>query len=212
MKTEVKICGLTNDGDARAALECGADYIGFVLYPKSPRFVSPDAMKDILNKLSGTFRAVAVVVNLERERIAEILRDCPLYAIQFHGDEEPGVAVDLGVEIWRSVHLEDGSFQPDPDSWPADRYVVDGSSRRDRTYGGTGIQIDLSSAASFAKRYASMLSGGLACSNVANAIRGVRPSGVDVSSGIEKEPGLKNVQQMARFIEIVRQMSETGSQ
>lgn len=212
MKTEVKICGLTNEADARSALDCGADYIGFVLYPRSPRCVTPEVMREILRNLPGTFRAVAVVVNFDRDRIAGMLRDSPVHAVQFHGDEMPEVAAELGAEIWRSVHVENGRFQPEPDLWPADRYVVDGSSRRDGTYGGTGNKVDWSRAASFAEQHASMLSGGLACSNVADAIHAVRPRGVDVSSGIEKEPGKKNVEQMARFIEIVRQTSGIAQQ
>lgn len=203
MKVETKICGLTNADDARAALEAGADYIGFVLYPKSPRAVRLETVPDILGALPPA-KAVVVVVNLERQRVQWLLERCKLHAVQFHGDEDPGACLGLGVQVWRAVSFRDGLWVPDPDGWEAaDRLVVDAPAPT--RYGGSGERADWGAAAKLAAARKVMLAGGLNPDNVASAVRVVKPCGVDVASGVERFPGRKDHAAVRRFIEAVRE-------
>ncbi len=199
MPLEVKICGLTNADDAKRALELGADYLGFVCYPPSPRAVTPLQVARILDQLPGPFQAVAVCVNPSPQLVDALLRDCPLCAIQFHGDEEVGPWLDLPLPPWRAVRLEaDGRIVPEPDDWPAARYVVDAAPPG--VYGGAGVTADWEAAARFAAAHPCLLAGGLTPGNVAQAIRMVRPLGVDVSGGVEAVPGRKDPAALKAFI------------
>lgn len=209
MRTEVKICGLTSGDDAKAALDAGADYIGFVLYPGSPRAVTPESLAGLLNALPPA-RAVAVIVNMERRSIEWLLGRCALHAVQFHGDEGPDVARGLGVKVWRAVSRRGGTWAPDPVLWDgAERLVVDASDPK--RYGGTGERADWEAAAGLAARRTVMLAGGLTPANVAAAMRAVRPAGVDVASGVESAPGRKDHVAVKRLIDAVRRM-EADSQ
>jgi phosphoribosylanthranilate isomerase len=202
MKTEVKICGLTNLDDAKAAVDSGADYIGFVLYPKSPRAVNQEALPGLLNALPSA-RAVAVVVNMDRRSIEWLVGRCALHAVQFHGNEDPAVGQGLDVRLWRAVSYRDGAWAPDPGKWDrAARLVVDASDPK--RYGGSGELADWTEATKLAVNRQVMLAGGLNLENVAAAVRAVRPIGVDVASGVEIAPGRKDHAAMRRFVEAVR--------
>jgi len=107
-----KICGLTNVGDARAALELGADYLGFVFYPKSPRAVTATQLARLLDKLDRPSRAVGVFVNTPRAEVEQIAADCGLYAVQIHGDEPAAEFTALPVRVWRAVRREQEAWTP----------------------------------------------------------------------------------------------------
>lgn len=201
MKGEVKICGLTNVADARWALEQGADYLGFVLYSRSPRGITAGMLCDILRQLPTEARAVAVVVNESAGFVRELVGMCRLCAVQYHGDEAAGTAAPGAVETWRAVRLVDGVWNPDPANWSADRYVMDAEVAG---YGGSGKVIDWEAARGFAAGRRAMLAGGLGPGNVAEAIRQVRPLGVDVASGVEQAPGRKDPGKVAEFIRAAR--------
>ena len=206
---EIKICGLTNTDDARAAVEAGADFVGFVLYARSPRGIAPSALPAILDRLATPFRAVAVVVNLSPRELAGLVADCPLCAVQFHGDEGPEAAAGCGCRVWRAVSAGAGGWVPEPDSWPlAERFVVDAAAPG--RYGGTGKRADWDAARALAARRTVMLAGGLTPDNVAEAIRAVRPFGVDVVSGVEKSPGRKDIAAVRRFIAAARKADGQG--
>ncbi|MCE9613020.1 MAG: phosphoribosylanthranilate isomerase [Lentisphaerae bacterium] len=202
MPIDIKICGLTTRDDARAALEAGADYVGFVVYPKSPRHVSPTALRHLLEREGGITRAVGVFVNMTARDVATVADDCGLVAVQVHGDEDAAGFAGLARPVWRAVHLRSGTWQPAPEQWPAARYVVDATVPGQ--YGGTGVQADWDEAARLARARTIMLSGGLTPENVAGAIRRVRPTGVDVSSGVELSPGRKDHAKVAAFIQAAR--------
>lgn len=202
-RVEVKVCGLTSLEDARHALSCGADYLGFVLYEGSPRGIAAARMRDIVAALPRETRAVAVVVNAARREVEELVRGCPVWAVQLHGDESVGEFSGLGARLWRAVHIEDGGPCPRPGDWPARRYVLD--SRRAGAYGGTGSTVDWAAAAAVAADWPVMLAGGLTPDNVAAGVRTVGPLGVDVASGVEMEPGRKDHAAVARFIAAARQ-------
>ncbi len=202
MSIEVKICGITNLRDASSAVEFGADYLGFILYPKSPRAISSKTLAALLRKLGEHGRAIGVFVNESRDQVEKTAADCGLFAVQIHGDESGEAFVDFPVPVWRAVKQVSGLWQPEPSEWSAERYVVDSSIRG--LYGGTGVTGDWDKAAGFAKKYPVMLSGGLTEGNVREAISIVQPKGVDVASGVESSPGKKDLKKLKAFIENAR--------
>jgi phosphoribosylanthranilate isomerase len=210
MAVEIKICGLTNLEDAKAALEAGADYIGFVLHPGSPRAMKPEALPGLLNAMPPA-RAVAVVVNMDRRSMEWLIGRCALHAVQFHGDEVRSAYQGLDVRVWRAVSFRSGVWAPDPGAWAgAERLVVDAPAPRQ--YGGSGELADWPAAARLAADREVMLAGGLNPDNVAAAIRTVRPAGVDVASGVESAPGRKDHVAVRRFIHAVRREEENRAQ
>lgn len=198
----VKICGLTNVADALAALDAGADCLGFVMYPPSPRGLNEDQLFDITAALPTETRRVGVFVNETPETVARVAARCGLYAVQIHGDESPAGFAALPCTVWRAVRWKGSGWVPAPEQWPAERYVVDAASPQ---YGGSGALADWTAAQAMARRYRVMLAGGLGPDNVADAVRRVRPLGVDVSSGVEQVPGRKDTVKMQDFVRRARQ-------
>jgi len=206
--TEIKICGLTNLPDARMALAAGADYLGFVLYERSPRRITPGALRRLLDRLPAGARAIAVFVNAPRELAEMLARDCRLHAVQLHGDERLADWIDMPVPVWRAARLRHGQPDPAPDQWPTARYVLDATVPG--RYGGTGRTADWAKAAKLSQLVPLMLAGGLTQNNVAEAIRIVAPLGVDTASGVEKAPGKKDRRKVAAFIRAVRAAKATS--
>ncbi len=207
MRIDVKICGLTNVIDARVAIEAGADYLGFVFYPESPRAVSPSTVAGILEQLGQPVRAVGVFVNAHLSEIREAVRICGLSVIQMHGDETAADAAGLPVPVWRAVAYDGALWSPDPSCWAAERYVVDAAAPGQ--YGGSGVRADWSAAQVLARQFPVLLAGGLCAQNVQDAICSVNPAGVDVSSGVESRPGMKSEDSVRAFIAAVREAERT---
>jgi len=199
---EIKICGITNLDDARAAIDAGADYLGFVIYDESPRAVSPDTLRRIREKLDKNVKCVGVFVNKPSLAVAKIAADCALDFVQLCGEEHYDSFRLLPLPIWRVIRFQNRQALPAPAKWPAERYVLDSS--QDGFYGGTGTAMDWTIAAQIAKEHKIMLAGGLTPTNIATAIRIVRPFGIDVSSGVEYRHGQKDHEKMRFFIEVVK--------
>jgi len=196
-----KVCGLTRLTDALHAVKHGATAVGFVFWPKSPRFIAPELAAGIIRELPGTVIAVGVFVNQPIDEITRIAAQTGIAAIQLHGDEPPAYAPALPWPVLRATALEEvnGSLA----DWPPDTLIlldVHDPVRR----GGTGRTIDWSRAAGIAAGRRIVLAGGLTPDNVGAAIDAVRPYGVDVSSGVEEAPGVKNFDKVARFLENAR--------
>ncbi|MDA0322755.1 MAG: phosphoribosylanthranilate isomerase [Verrucomicrobia bacterium] len=202
MTTQIKICGLTNTEDALAALDSGADYLGFVMYTGSPRANTAQSLQQIRATLPSDARVVAVFVNETPEEVARIASACDLAAVQIHGDEASAGFQSMPVPVWRAVHRRQEAWQPAPADWPAERYVVDAAPAGQ--YGGSGIESDFEAAASLARQNPLMLAGGLRPDNVTEAVKLVRPLGVDVTSGVESEPGRKDHGRIRDFIRNVK--------
>ncbi len=202
-RAEIKICGLTCFEDAQAALDAGADYLGFVFHRGSRRHVTPGAAEAIISRFSGGVRAVGVFVNVSPDEALAVAEQCGLWAVQLHGSELPGPFADFPARLWRSVSYRAGRQSPDPAEWAADRFVVDASAPRGQ-YGGTGRVADWAAAAALARARPVMLAGGLSPENVASAIAAVRPVGVDVSGGVECMPGRKDPAKIRAFVRAVR--------
>ena len=201
---QIKICGLTNRDDVLAALEYGADYLGFVLYPDSPRAVSSHLLAEILDSVpDARERAVGVFVNETPDMVAGIMSQCGLHIAQLHGDENPEDFSNAEFIYWRALRLDGNNCVPCPTDWSlAQRYVIDVAVPG--MYGGTGVTADWTEAAVMASRYPIMLAGGLTPDNVHDAVLRVKPIGVDVASGVESVPGKKDHGKVKSFIDQVR--------
>lgn len=199
--TRVKVCGITNLDDARLAAELGVDMLGFIFYAKSPRAITPEMAEKICR--SVTAEKVGVFVNETEVAIREVVERCGLDAIQFHGEELPSFCRQFAVKKIKAIRVENEASLRMASDYDVDALLLDTYTAGQR--GGTGETFDWSLAVR-AKEIGLpvILSGGLNPSNVAEAIRQVRPYAVDVASGIEQYPGKKNTEKMRRFIEIAK--------
>ena len=212
--TKIKICGIKTLKDALVAIEAGADYLGFNFYPKSPRFIEKQTCQAITSVLKRDYpqvRLVGVFVNSAVEEVKDILNTCSLDLAQLHGDETPETVLSFGGKAFKAIRL---SAETSVDSFLAKQSVpesvlpallVDASVKG--VYGGTGVTADWDGAAELAKKYPLLLAGGLTPENVAEAIRRVKPWGVDVASGVESAPGEKDPGRMKAFVRAVREAS-----
>jgi phosphoribosylanthranilate isomerase len=209
--TKVKICGITNVEDAAAALESGADALGFNFYRKSPRYIEPAVAKRIVSTLPPLITPVGVFVNEELDTVRSIMDLCGLALAQLHGDETATYCQELSRPVIKALRLRDrGSFLAlaEFEGRAGVRgFIVDTFS--ETSYGGTGQITDWALAAEAAKTATIVLAGGLTPANVAEAIRAVRPYGVDVSSGVESVPGKKDHGKIRAFLDAVRVVSST---
>jgi phosphoribosylanthranilate isomerase len=183
----VKICGITRLEDALAAVDAGANAIGFIFWPDSPRFIDPYRARAIARSLPPFVTPVGVFVDQPVDYVSAVASLVPLGAVQLHGSETPDYAAAIGRPVLKAVTTAD----PDPGRWPPRAMLlldVHDPVRR----GGTGRTIDWEAAAAIAARRPVLLAGGLTPENIAEAIVRVRPRGVDVSSGVESSPGIKN--------------------
>lgn len=203
---EIKICGMRREEDILKADELGVDYVGFVFYEGSPRFISPVKLAKILDRISLSCRKVGVFVNHEREYIEKVTAELGIDIVQLHGDEDPQEFCHFPFPLWRALRQNASDVYIEAGKWSAERYVLDtGSAEK---YGGTGVKGDWDKAALFARKYRIMLAGGLSSRNVATALKKVLPQGVDVSSGVEDRAGCKNHREMENFVKAVRSMEE----
>ena len=202
MRTRVKICGITRRQDARAAAEAGADAIGLVFYPPSPRFVSVERALEVRDALPPFVQTVALFVNPDAAQVAQVIGRVRPAMLQFHGEEAPQFCAQFGVPWVKACRVRQGIdlleyLRPfsAAAAWLLDSHVEE--------YGGAGESFDWSLVPA-ARDRPLIVSGGLARDNVAEAIRRVRPWGVDVSSGVESAKGIKDAAKIAAFIAEVR--------
>jgi phosphoribosylanthranilate isomerase len=192
----VKICGITRPEDADAAVKAGADAIGFVFWPGSPRFVDPYRARAIAVTLPPFVTTVGVFVNQPIEYVTGVASLVRLSAVQLHGDETIEYAAALSRPVVKAMSLGDDRVT----AWPAPMTVlldVHDPVRR----GGTGRTIDWTAAAAVAAGRRILLAGGLTPDNVAEAVARVRPFGIDVSSGVERAPGVKDHERLRALFE-----------
>jgi phosphoribosylanthranilate isomerase len=189
--TRVKVCGVTRIDDALLAAELGAAAIGFVFWPGSPRCIEPSRAREIVSALPPLVATVGVFVDQPVDDMRRIAEQAGLSAIQLHGREPAAVARRLLQPVIKAVAVTPAFVPESIDAWPDDVTVLlDAHDPVKR--GGTGRTIDWSLAAAAAARRPVFLSGGLTPANVGDAIERVRPYGVDLSSGVESAPGVKD--------------------
>ena len=201
---KVKICGLTNYEDAAAAMEMGADLLGFNFYPKSPRFVSPEKATQIINKLPAFIDTAGVFVNSSLEEIRDTISQCPLNWVQLHGDESPQFCRDLlthNVKTMKAIRVKDQGDIDRAESYFTDAVLLDAFDPG--KYGGTGLIFDWNIVGHITKRV--FLAGGINPDNAAEAIK-LGVYGIDVCSGIESEPGKKDHKKMKKLFDNIRHL------
>lgn len=194
----IKICGVTSAEDARIAAAAGAAAIGLNFYRKSPRYVSLEVARQIVEALPEGICKVGVFVDEERSRILETAERLDLDALQFHGGESAEFCAGWSQKRIKAVRVHGPDALSSSLAYPVDFILAD--AYVEGRVGGTGRQIPLEWLAGVDRRRL-ILAGGLNPENVARAIRHVRPAAVDVASGVEKEPGRKDPDLMRRFIE-----------
>jgi phosphoribosylanthranilate isomerase len=206
VRTRVKVCGITRPGDAVAAARAGADAIGLIFYPPSPRFLSVERAAEIRDALPPFVQTVAVFVNADAAQIAQVIGRVHPALLQFHGEETPQFCAQFGLSYVKAYRVRSGVdsavsgleyLRPfsGAAAWLFDSHVPE--------YGGVGEGFDLSLMPVVEEKPV-ILSGGLSQANVAAAIRRIKPWGVDVSSSVESAKGIKDAAKIAAFIAEVR--------
>jgi phosphoribosylanthranilate isomerase len=197
----VKICGITRPADALAAAGAGADAIGLVFYPPSPRYLSVERAREIRDALPPFVQSVALFVNADAAQVSQVIGRVHPAMLQFHGDEAPDFCAQFGLPFVKACRVKAGVSALEylrpfshAAAWLFDSHVPE--------YGGVGESFDWSLVPATDKPV--ILSGGLSRDNVAQAIRRVRPWGVDVSSGVESAKGIKDAARISAFIAEVR--------
>lgn len=201
MSMLVKICGITRIDDAEAAVDAGADALGFIFWPDSRRFIDPYCARAIVSTLPPFVTAVGVFVNQPAEYVTGVAALVRLGAVQLHGEETVGYAADLVRPIIKAVSTD----QPTRaiDAWPK-RVTILVDVHDPVTRGGTGRTVDWTWAAKIAARRRVILAGGLEPDNVVEAVARVQPFGIDISSGVEHSPGVKDHARIRALFEALR--------
>ncbi len=203
----VKICGITRLRDALVAVECGADALGFVFAPGSPRFVPPERVREIVRKIPPYVSTVGVFVDAGEEEVNRIVERSGVGAAQFHGSEEPAFLRRFSFPVVKAFRVN-AEFDPEIlQRYPGPAFLLDAC--KDRGTRGFGQTFDWSVAARAAKYGRIILAGGLTAENVGRAIEEVRPYAVDVSSGVESSAGIKDERKIVSFLKAARSADES---
>lgn len=204
-RVQVKICGITEPEDALVCAAWGADAVGLVFYPKSPRFVTLSRAVQIASVLPGHVARVGVFVNEPYATVMDTSNNCGLSAVQLHGDEPPELVEKLrekGLCVIKCLYANGRPKLASAPEYSASGFLVECSAGV--LPGGNAKTWDWSAAREFAERYPAIIAGGLTRQNVAQAIDAARPDAVDVSSGVESSPGRKDTQKVRDFVHAVR--------
>ena len=202
---KIKICGITNLDDALAAANLGADALGFNFSKKSPRYIEPAKAADIISQLPPIITSIGVFVNEREDKIREIQGLTCIQTIQLHGDESPEFCQQFGERVIKAFQIKDKESIKHMGHYHVGAFLLDSYNEGQR--GGTGTTFDWHLAV-VAKTFGRViLAGGLTPENAAEAVKLVQPYGVDVASGVEREPGVKDHAKLKKFITEVRRAS-----
>mgnify|MGYP006081658979 FL=1 len=201
-RIKVKICGTTSLKDAFLAVESGADAIGFIFYKMSPRNISQKEAKEIILQLPPFIETVGVFVNETSDKINRIAEQCKLNSIQLHGEESPALCRRVKRKVIKAFRVKNADSLKSIASYDVSGFLLD--SYNDGSKGGTGQVFDWNLALRVKKQGPVILAGGLNPYNVFTAIHRVKPYGVDVCSGVENSPGIKDHEKIREFIKSVR--------
>jgi phosphoribosylanthranilate isomerase len=207
--TRIKICGITNFEDARFAVQAGAHALGFV-FAESPRRISPPVARQIIRRLPPFVATVGVFVNERPDMVAEIFHDCRLSAVQLHGEEELEYLNTLGLPLIKAFRVRDRAVLAQIQEYGLLYFLLDAYDPA--AAGGTGKKFDWDIAHKAAEYGQVILSGGLDHKNVREALQNARPFAVDVSSGIEEQPGRKDHEKLGKFIREVHHWDSQTNQ
>ncbi len=203
-RTRIKVCGITTPDAAHAAVDAGADAIGFIFVKDTPRYIDPEEAAAIMYALPPFVSAVGVVQDLSVDEFCDLEQACPAHTMQLHGKEPVDVVQACGPGVIKAFKYEDATINSQLTRWAkvdeVDALLIDGST------GGTGESFNWSSLAPHLVDYPKkiIIAGGLDETNVEEVIKTLRPYAVDVSTGVEDAPGIKNPQKIANFCAAVR--------
>jgi phosphoribosylanthranilate isomerase len=195
----VKTCGITRPQDAERAVALGATAIGFIFWPSSPRRVDPETARAIGQLVPASVMKVGVFVDAPAEELARTVREAGLDAVQLHGSESPTIVRGLEARVIKAIALGSPDAEAQIVQWTGTTLLLD--AHDPVRHGGTGRVVDWDRAAGLARHHKVILAGGLNPENVAEAVRRVRPAGIDVSSGVEQTPGVKDLVKLAALFE-----------
>ena len=207
LQIKVKICGMTQLKDALFAVEQGVDAVGFIFYKKSPRAVTMKTVREIITKLPPLVDTVGVFVNESAERVNKIANYCGLDLVQLHGEESPAFCRKIHRRVIKAFRVKDLQSIKQLEKFPVSGFLLDTFS--DDLHGGTGKTFDWNLALPAKKMGPVILAGGLTPRNILQAVRQVRPYGVDVCSGVEKSPGIKDLEKVRAFLKNIRSGSKS---
>jgi phosphoribosylanthranilate isomerase len=207
LQIKVKICGMTQLKDALFAVEQGVDAVGFIFYKKSPRAVTMKTVREIISKLPPLVDTVGVFVNESAERLNKIADYCGLDLVQLHGEESPAFCRKIHRRVIKAFRVKDLQSIKQLEKFPVSGFLLDTFS--DDLHGGTGKTFDWNLALPAKKMGPVILAGGLTPRNILQAVRQVRPYGVDVCSGVEKSPGIKDLEKVRAFLKNIRSGSKS---
>ncbi len=203
MPIKVKICGITQYEDAKAAVNVGVDALGFIFYPESPRYIHPRKAREIIKRLPPFVAKVGVFVNDEAPTILAVIQQSGIDTVQLHGSEPPSLCEKLPTTIIKAFSVGKGFDPAILDRYQANGYLLDTWS--DTLSGGTGRTFDWSIARSAAQYHHNIiLAGGLGPANITEALETVQPYAVEFNSGVEIKPGIKNPHKMRDAVTIVK--------
>jgi phosphoribosylanthranilate isomerase len=196
---QVKICGITTLEDARAAVDAGVDALGFVFYPPSPRYVTPEQAEQIIRALPPFVTTVGLFVDVACDTVNDIAARCGLDRVQLHGRETPEFCCQITRPVIKAIRIKDAESLTHVPDYKVSAYLLD-AYVEGALPGGTGASFSWELVAR-AKPYGPViLAGGLTPENIEVAVTRIRPYGVDVSSGVERVPGIKDHQKVCQFI------------
>ena len=199
---KIKICGMTNMEDSLLAVKGGADAVGFIFYKKSPRYISAKTAKNIIAELPPFVETVGVFVDESVDRINRIAESCNLSAVQLHGDESSAFCKKIRRKVIKAVRVKGKESFEGMSAYKVSAFLLDAYS--DQQQGGTGETFDWRLVNEGKKYGPVILAGGLDPVNVAHAIQKVKPYAVDVCSGVERIPGVKDPARLRAFIKAVK--------
>jgi len=203
MSVRIKICGITRYEDARIAINLGVDALGFIFYQKSPRFISPSDASDIIRQLPPFVSRVGVFVNETPDTILDIVAKTGINTIQLHGNENPNFCNQFFLPVLKAF-----SVKPDSDLSIIDNYKISGillDTWNDAMHGGSGKPFNWTIAKNICAAHNNVIiAGGLGPSNIEEALSALNPYGVDINSGVEIMPGVKNPHKMRDVIKIIK--------
>jgi phosphoribosylanthranilate isomerase len=203
--TAIKICGITNIEDACLAAESGADAIGFIFHPPSPRYVTPETVKKIVEELPHPIITVGVFVDLDCTEVRRIMTSCSLDMVQLHGRESPAFCRQFpSAQVIKAIALRKEADLAHMREYPVKAMLVDAFDPQ--RPGGTGAKADWTLAAKVKTTHPLILAGGLSMANIQEAIACVSPDAVDINSGVESAPGRKDHARVKEIIELVHSL------
>lgn len=208
MSTRIKICGITRLEDARVAANLGVDALGFIFYPESPRFIKPEQAKNIITQLPPMVNRVGVFVNESPETVMQIALQCGIDTVQLHGNETPEYCSSIPLPVIKSF-----SIRPESDLSALRNYKTQGillDTWSKQLQGGSGMTFDWKIAKKACEMFNNIiLAGGLGPANLEDALRMVDPFAVDINSGVEIMPGVKNPHKIRDVVKIVHNWKKT---